>query len=293
MAGNGMLHAEDAKKLIEKNKTEPIWENATSRWLLKFIEPKGIENTTYRINKVCSINRVTTDGNEYDSLPNDNVEYERKPEEIELATIETLIKIPSKVFDVMNYPHNQLNQQIKLTMENIYEHEEDYFINNKVTGLIAQCASKKRTLRLERTIHPDILDELLSMVWNKPSFFLMHPRILAEFSKVCTGLGLTLDYASYFGYTFTTWRGLPIVLSDKIPLSAGSPTHVFLIRTGVKDSGVIQLFNITPTESGYPGVFVKTSETDKLGTVTTRISLYANIAILSTESVASASIVYN
>lgn len=288
-----MMHMQDAKKLAETNKTEPIWEKSTPRWLLQFVEQKGIENITFRINKVCSINKVTVGDHEYDQMSHDNIQYQQKPTEIELVNIETLIKVPSKIHDVMNYPHNQLVNQLRLTVENIRETQENYFINNPDTGLISQCAKKSRIIRYNDVVSPNVLDDLLALVWNKPSFYLMHPRILADFCKSCNSLGLNTGSSEYLGYQFVTWRGLPIITSDKIPLSAGTLTNIFLIRTGFDDSGVVQLHNITPTKSGYPGIFIETSATDQFGTVNTRVSLYTNIAILSDESIACATVVYN
>ena len=288
MSNTGMMHGKDAKQLAEVNKSEPIWEESTPKWLLQLIEKKGIENTTYRINKVISINKVMIDGHEYEFITQDNIEFHNQPTEIEIVPIETLIKIPSKVYDVMNYPHNQLNNQIRLTIENIYEQQEKYFINNSQTGLIPYCTKNGRLREYSTRITPDILDDLLALVWNKPTFYLMHPNSLAEFCKACNNKGLNTGTVELFGYPFVTWRGLPIATSDKIPHETKSNTYVFLIRTGVQDCGVIQLYNMTPTKSGHPGVFVETSMTDNLGSVNTRVTLYTNIAILSNESIACA-----
>jgi len=284
-----MIHVKDAKQLAEINKTMPIWEESTPRWLLRLVEKKGIENTIFRINKVNSINKVTIDDQEYASITNDNVAYNHQPVEIEMVAIETLIKVPSKIYDVMNYPHNQMINQIRLTIENIYEQQEKYFINNPHTGLISFCIKNNRIKEYNAQINPDVLDDLLALVWNKPTFYLMHPTILSELCKACNSLGLNTGNMELFGYPFVTWRGLPIVTSDKVPYDKKSNTYVFLIRTGVDDSGVIQLYNLTPTKSD-PGIFIETSMTDNLGSVNTRVTLYTNIAILSSESIACATL---
>jgi hypothetical protein len=286
MSNQGMMHAKDAKQLAEINKSEPIWEESTSKWLLQILERKGIENTTFRINKVNSINKIVIDDHEYGLIVQDNVEFHHQPAEIEIIPIETSVKIPSKVHDVMNYPHNQMQHQIRLTIENLYEQQERYFITNQQTGLITYCIKNGRTREYDTRVTPDILDDLLRLVWNKPTFFLMHPITFSDFCKACNVKGLNTGSIELFGYQFVTWRGLPIILSDKIPYEKN--THVFLIRTGAKDAGVIQLYNITPTKSGHPGVFIETSMTDNLGSINTRISLYTNIAVLSNEAIACA-----
>ncbi|XWV25524.1 membrane protein [Tupanvirus deep ocean] len=284
----GMLHTKDAKLLAEINKTEPIWEESTPRWLLKLIQKRGIENTTFRINKVNSINKVRIDGHEYGSQTLDNIDYHNHPAEIEIVPIETIVKIPSKVYDVLNYPHNQMNQQIRLTIENIYEQQEKFFINNSQTGLITYCTKNDRAKEYEIPISPNMLDDLLGMVWNRPTFYLMHPAALVDFCKACNSQSLNTGSMELFGYQFVTWRGLPIITSDKIPYEKGTRTFAFLIRSGENDMGVVQLYNITPTKSGYPGVFVETSMTDNLGSVNTRVTLYTNIAVLSKEAIACA-----
>lgn len=289
MSQIGMMHVKDAKQLTEINKTLPIWEDSTPRWLLKILEAKGIENTTFRINKVKSINKILVDGYEYDPIIQDNVEYHHQPIEIELSALETLVKVPSKIYDVMNHPHDQMGYQIELTIQNIYEHKEKYFINNLDTGLISFCTKNNRIQEYNTVINPYILDNLLSLVWIKPTFYLMHPTSLSDFCKSCNDKGLNTGCMELFGYQFVTWRGLPIITSDKIPFSK-SGTFVFLIRTGVEDSGVIQLYNIAPTKSGHQGVFIETAMTDHLGNVTSRISTYTNIAVLSNESIACAKI---
>ena len=280
------MHSKDAKQLAEINKSEAIWENSTPKWLLKILDRKGIENTTYRINRVNSINKVTIDDHEYNTMAHDNIELNHQPTEIDIVPIETLIKIPSRVHDVMNYPHNQMEHQIRLTVDNIYEHQESYFINNPDTGLITYCTANDRTKQYGTTITPNILDELLSRVWMKPTFYLMHPNALSQFCITCNSLSLNTGSVELFGYTFVTWRGLPIITSDKIPHD--KVTHIFLIRTGVADYGVVQLYNMTPTKSGHPSIFIETSPTDNMGSINTRVTLYTNIAVLSKESIACA-----
>lgn len=278
-----MIHTKEARQLAEINKTEPIWEESTPKWLLHMLEKKSIENTTFRINKVNSINKVNIDDSEYETVIQDNIKYHHQPIEIEIVPIETLIRIPSKVYDVMNHPHDQMDHQIRLTIDNIYEQQENYFINNPHTGLIMYCIKNGRAKEYDLRMCPDILDDLLGFVWNKPSFFLMHPTALSEFCKSCNNKNLNTGNIELFGYQFVTWRGLPIVASNKIPYEKKS--HVFLIRTGVKDSGVIQLHNAASNKLGHSGIFIETSMTDNLGSVNTRITLYTNIAVLSNESI--------
>lgn len=40
MSDSKLTHVKDAKQLAEVNKTEPIWEESTPKWLLKLLEKK-------------------------------------------------------------------------------------------------------------------------------------------------------------------------------------------------------------------------------------------------------------
>ena len=46
---------------------------------------------------------------------------------------------------------------------------------------------------------------------------------------------------SLFGSQFLTWRGIPLIPSDKVPVADGK-TKVILLRTGDKRQGVVGLF---------------------------------------------------
>ena len=45
-----------------------------------------------------------------------------------------------------------------------------------------------------------------------------------------------------FGSPFLTWRGLPLVPSDKVPFDEAGKAKILLLRTGEKKQGVVGLF---------------------------------------------------
>ena len=94
---------------------------------------------------------------------------------------------------------------------------------------------------------PDDLDELISKVWKEPAFFLAHPRAIAAFGRECTRRGVPPPTVNIFGSPFLTWRGLPIVPTDKLAVK-GDKTNILLLRTGEKKQGVVGLF-----QPGIPG----------------------------------------
>ena len=87
---------------------------------------------------------------------------------------------------------------------------------------------------------PDDLDELLTKVWKEPSFFLAHPRAIAAFGRECTRRGVPPPTVTLFGTPFLTWRGVPLIPSDKIAIRGKDhTTKILLLRVGEKKQGVV------------------------------------------------------
>ena len=84
-------------------------------------------------------------------------------------------------------------------------------------------------------------------MWKEPAFFLAHPRAIAAFGRECTRRGVPPPTVSLFGSQFITWRGLPLIPSDKVPMADGK-TKILLMRVGEKRQGVVGLF-----QPGLPG----------------------------------------
>ncbi len=90
----------------------------------------------------------------------------------------------------------------------------------------------------------------MTKVWKEPSFFLAHPRAIAAFGRECTRRGVP-PTVTLFGTPFVTWRGVPLVPSDKIKIegaNSAETSKILLIRTGEKKQGVVGLF-----QPGVPG----------------------------------------
>ena len=101
----------------------------------------------------------------------------------------------------------------------------------------------------DRAPTPDDLDELLTKVWKEPSFFLAHPRAIAAFGRECTRRGVPPPTITLFGNPFLTWRGIPLVPTDKIHVkNSDNKTKILLLRVGERKQGCIGLF-----QPGLPG----------------------------------------
>ncbi len=72
---------------------------------------------------------------------------------------------------------------------------------------------------------PDDLDELISRVWKEPAFFLAHPKAIAAFGRECTWRGVPPPTVSLFGSQFLTWRGIPLIPSDKLAVDGRQDQH--------------------------------------------------------------------
>jgi hypothetical protein len=109
----------------------------------------------------------------------------------------------------------------------------------RAVGRSAQDQLKRLRCGLSYRLRYD-LDELLTKVWKEPGFFLAHPRTIAAFGRECTRRGVPPPTVTLFGTPFLTWRGVPLVPSDKVKIGGtnGSETSkILLVRAGEKSRG--------------------------------------------------------
>jgi hypothetical protein len=76
---------------------------------------------------------------------------------------------------------------------------------------------------------------------ERAAFFLTHPLAIAAFGRECTRRGVPPPTVSLFGSQFITWRGIPLIPSDKVPVADGK-TKILLLRVGDKRQGVVGLY---------------------------------------------------
>ena len=180
-------------------------------------------------------------------LPETFVDYEENPREYFLNAVTTVLDVHTRVSDLYSHPFDQIHEQLRLLIEKVKERQESELINNKEYGLLANTAPSMRISTRTGAPTPDDLDELIAKVWKEPAFFLAHPAAIAAFGRECTRRGVPPPTVTLFGSPFLTWRGLPLVPSDKVPLDAAR-AKILLLRTGEKKQGVVGLF-----QPGLPG----------------------------------------
>lgn len=233
-------------------------------------------------------------GHEEDNIiPETYIDYEENPTEYSLNTLQTVVRVHTRVSDLYNNPYNQLEEQLRLSIESIKERQEWELINNKKFGLLAAVNPAYRISARYGSPTPDDLDELLSLVWKEPAFFIAHPRAIAAFERECTWRGVPPVATDLFGTKVILWRGVPIIPSDKVEVEGQyltgrgvGTTKIILVRTGEHNQGVIGLH-----QSGIPGEIAPSLSArlmglDKFGVAAYLLTKYFSLAALTDDAIA-------
>jgi len=281
------LSERQAQQLANVTKTAPMMTEITPRWLVPFLQWVPVEAGTYRVNKVVPATPGTrtvecSPGQEVD-LPEIYVEYEEKPREHTLCAVTTVLDLQTRISDMYRSPHDQIKEQLRLIIERVKEKQESELINNSDYGLLANVDDSMRIKTRKGAPTPDDLDELISKVWKEPAFFLAHPRAIAAFGRECTRRGVPPPTVNIFGSPFMTWRGLPIVATDKLGVK-GDKTNILLLRTGEKKQGVVGLFQPGIPGEVMPSLSVRFMGINHRAVASYLISLYCSLAVLTEDA---------
>jgi len=226
-------------------------------------------------------------------LPGTLVDYEEDPREYSLEAIQTILRVHTRITDIYNSPIDQLREQMGLTISAMRERQEWEVINNPTMGLLASAAPSMRLRTRIGPPTPDDMDDLISRVWKRPSFFLAHPRAIAAFGRECTRRGVPPATTNLLGSPMLTWRGIPIVPSDKIEVNgrsrssmANGLTSIILMRCGETDGGVIGLHQAgLPDEiEGVPSMSVKFMGINAKAVASYLMSLYFSVAVMTDDA---------
>lgn len=276
-----------ARQLAIATRTVPQLESISPRWLVHLLQWTPVESGVFRLNKVVGEDSIEVDCSRRDEsvLPHTFVDYEEKPREYNLNAVNTLIDVHTRVSDLYSHPYNQISEQLRLAIEKIKERQESELINNSDYGILSNIAKKQVIKTRSGAPTPDDLDELIAKVWKQPGFFLLHPLAIAAFGRECTRRGVPPPTISLFGSQFLTWRGIPLIPSDKVPIVKGK-TNILLIRTGESRQGVIGLYQPNLPGEQTPGLSVKFTGINDKAIASYLISLYCSLVILVDDAVA-------
>lgn len=275
-----------ARTLANTTKTVPQMATITPRWLVHLLAWVPVEAGIYRVNQVVHPESVNIQCDNYDEspLPDTFVDYRTDPREYRLKAVQTILDVHTRISDLYSSPHDQIAQQLRLTIEAVKEHQESELINSPEYGLLAHAVPEQRLGTLTGPPTPDDLDNLITKVWKEPAFFLTHPQGVAAFGRECTRRGVPPATVSLFGSQFITWRGLPIIPSDKVPVQDGK-TKFILLRTGESRQGVVGLFQPGLVGARGPGLSVRFMGIDRSAIASYLVSLYCSLAALTPDAV--------
>mgnify|MGYP000399686974 FL=1 len=276
-----------ARQLANATKTVPILSTITPRWLVHLLQWSPVEAGIYRLNKVKNPEDVLVACAKRDEseLPQTFVDYEDQPREYFLNAVSTVLDVHTRVSDLYSSPHDQIKEQLRLTIETIKEKQESELINNPDYGLLASVHPDQVIYPLTGAPTPDDLDELLTKVWKEPAFFLTHPLAIAAFGRECTRRGVPPPTVSLFGSQFLTWRGIPLIPSDKVPVADGK-TKILLLRVGEKRQGVVGVYQPGLAGEQSPGLSVRFMGINRSAIASYLISLYCSLVVQSDDALA-------
>ncbi|MFF0269800.1 family 2B encapsulin nanocompartment shell protein [Kribbella sp. NPDC004536] len=214
-----------------------------------------------------------------DDLPGTYVDYDPAPREYELSVAQTILRVRTRVADLYNDPMDQTEQQLRLTIEALRERQEHELINNREFGLLHNADYKQRIYTRTGPPTPDDFDELLTRR-RKPRLLLAHPRAIAAFGRECTRRKVYPGTTTIDGKTVQTWRGVPLLPSDKIPITSNNTTSVLVVRTGADDEGVIGLHQTGLPDEYEPGLNVRFLGISEKAIISYLVSTYYSVAVL-------------
>jgi hypothetical protein len=276
-----------ARQLANATKTAPTLSTISPRWLTQLLQWIPVEAGIYRLNTVKNPQdvQVLCAKRDESELPTTFVDYDDQPREYFLNSVSTVLDVHTRVSDLYSSPHDQIKEQLRLTIETIKEKQESELINNPDYGLLASVAPEQIIYPLNGAPTPDDLDELLTKVWKEPAFFLTHPQAIAAFGRECTRRGVPPPTVSLFGSQFLTWRGLPLIPSDKVPVADGK-SKILLLRVGDRRQGVVGLYQPGLAGEQAPGLSVRFMGINRNAIASYLISLYCSLAVQTPDALA-------
>jgi CRP-like cAMP-binding protein len=213
------------------------------------------------------------------TLPGTFADYELAPREYELSVAQTVLRVHTRVADLFNEPMNQVQQQLRLTIEALRERQEHEMINNLEFGLLHNAEYAQRIQTHSGPPTPDDMDELLSRRRSTRLIF-AHPRAIAAFGRECSRRGIYPESTGVAGHSMPAWRGVPIFPCNKIPVTDDRTTSIIAMRIGEEDQGVVGLQQVGIPDEYEPGLNVRFMGIDDKAIMSYLVSAYFSAAVL-------------
>ena len=192
---------------------------------------------------------------------------------------QSVLRVHSRVADLFNQPMNQVQQQLRLTIEALRERQEHEMINNADFGLLHNAEYAQRIQTHSGPPTPDDLDELLSRR-RSTRYIFAHPRAIAAFGRECNRRGLYPASVDVAGSMIPAWRGVPIFPCNKIPVTGDRTSAIIAMRTGEEDQGVVGLHQVGIPDEFEPGLNVRFMGINDQAIMSYLVSCYFSAAVL-------------
>jgi hypothetical protein len=212
-------------------------------------------------------------------LPSTFVDYEPRPREYPLTVAQTTLRVHTRVADLYSKPMDQTQQQLRLTVEELRERREQDLLTHPDFGLLNNVAYPQRVRTRTGPPAPADMDDLLSRR-RSTAFFLAHPKAIAAFRRECTARGVYPGEVDVDGSVHTAWRGVPVLPTDRIPISEHGTTSILAMRVGEDDSGVVGLRPAELPDETEEGIAVRFGGIDDLAVMSYLVSTYYSAAVL-------------
>jgi CRP-like cAMP-binding protein len=214
-------------------------------------------------------------------LPGTFVDYDASPREYELSVAQTVLRVHTRVADLYNQPMNQTEQQLRLTIEALRERQEHELVNSRDFGLLHNAEYSQRIHTRTGAPTPDDMDNLLATVWKEPTVFLAHPRAIAAFGQECNRAGIYPGNTDFGGHQVPSWRGIPILPCNKIPITEQRTSSIILMRTGDEhNQGVVGLHQTGLPDEYQPGLSVRFMNINEKAIISYLVSVYYSCAVM-------------
>ncbi|MGI8306338.1 family 2B encapsulin nanocompartment shell protein [Saccharopolyspora hattusasensis] len=225
-------------------------------------------------------------GHEGEALvPGTFVDYELSPREYELSLTQTILRIHTRVADLYNDPMNQVEEQLRLTVEEIRETQERELLHNPDFGLLHNTAYDQRISTRTGPPTPDDMDDLLSMRRSTDAFF-AHPKAITGFLRECNRRGLAVDATTLEdGSKALSWRGVPVFPLGKIGISDHNTTAIIAMRRGEDRQGVVGLRPAALPDETQPGLNVRFMGISDQAILRYLVTAYYSVAALVPDAV--------
>ncbi|MFE7301405.1 family 2B encapsulin nanocompartment shell protein [Streptomyces sp. NPDC057579] len=213
------------------------------------------------------------------SLPSTFVDYELLPREYELSVAQTVLRVHTRIADLYNDPMDQVEQQLRLTVEALRERQEFELVNNREFGLLHNADYSQRISTHSGPPTPDDMDELLSIRRQTKAFF-AHPRAIAALGRECSKRGIGLDHVDAEGHRIPAWRGVPLFSCSKLQISDEGTSSILAMRLGEDHEGVVGLRQTGIPDEYEPGLNVRFMGINDQAVISYLVSTYYSAAVL-------------